>query len=271
MTSLHSSDILGIYSIFVPALGFSPSLNISLQQSSTTFSTFSLFHYIFSLHSFAPNNSAGRFYNTTTTRLIPKMYSILPLASSVLLASGALAQYGYGGGAGMSSSMATDLAPSSSMPVQDMAGSSTMSAASTMAGAAAPSGTGRMVNMHVVKVSNKNGDLVFEPKDMQAKVGEMVQFQFYPKVCLFHVMAEAQRLTIRSKNHSVVQASFDMPCMPMKNSMGMKGLFSGYMPVKPTDTTMPAYTIMVNDTKPIWYYCSQGNHCQSGMVGVINA
>ncbi|KAL8801805.1 MAG: hypothetical protein Q9182_004212 [Xanthomendoza sp. 2 TL-2023] len=27
---------------------------------------------------------------------------------------------------------------------------------------------------------------------------------------------------------------------------------------------------MVNDTKPIWYYCSQGDHCQNGMVGVIN-
>ena len=68
------------------------------------------------------------------------------------------------------------------------------------------------------------------------------------------------------QNHSVVQAAFDSPCAPMA-----KGLFSGYMPVKAADTVMPAYTIMVNDTKPIWYYCSQGTHCQSGMVGVINA
>lgn len=201
------------------------------------------------------------------------MYSILPLASSVLLAGGALAQYGSGGGSGMSSSMMTDMASSSSMPAQDMAGSSTMgmAASATMAGAAAPSGTGGMVNMHVVKVSNKNGDLVFEPKDLQAKVGEMVQFHFYPKVWLLPILTEAYGLTICAKNHSVVQASFDMPCMPMKNSMGVNGLFSGYMPVKPADTTMPAYTVMVNDTKPIWYYCSQGRHCQSGMVGVINA
>jgi len=33
----------------------------------------------------------------------------------------------------------------------------------------------------------------------------------------------------------------------------------------------PTYTIQINDTKPIWYYCSQGPHCQEGMVGVINA
>src|ERR1019366_1634481 len=33
------------------------------------------------------------------------------------------------------------------------------------------------------------------------------------------------------------------------------------------------FTIIVNDTKPIWIYCGQtvGNHCQSGMVAAINA
>ena len=50
----------------------------------------------------------------------------------------------------------------------------------------------------------------------------------------------------------------------------VNGFFSGFMPVKPDAAMMPSYTIMVNDTKPIWYYCSQGDHCQDGMVGVIN-
>lgn len=38
------------------------------------------------------------------------------------------------------------------------------------------------------------------------------------------------------------------------------------------DTTaeMKIFTITVNDTKPIWYYCGFPNHCQGGMVGVIN-
>lgn len=28
---------------------------------------------------------------------------------------------------------------------------------------------------------------------------------------------------------------------------------------------------MVNDTKPIWFYCTQKSHCKGGMVGVVNA
>jgi hypothetical protein len=43
------------------------------------------------------------------------------------------------------------------------------------------------------------------------------------------------------------------------------------MPVAAGSTTMPIFTLMVNDTKPIWFYCSQKPHCQKGMVGVINA
>jgi hypothetical protein len=30
------------------------------------------------------------------------------------------------------------------------------------------------------------------------------------------------------------------------------------------------FTIPVNTTDPIWYYCSAENHCQKGMVGVVN-
>ena len=43
------------------------------------------------------------------------------------------------------------------------------------------------------------------------------------------------------------------------------------MPVSESATTRPVFTIAVNDTKPIWFYCSQAKHCQGGMVGVINA
>ena len=30
------------------------------------------------------------------------------------------------------------------------------------------------------------------------------------------------------------------------------------------------YTIMVNDSRPIWLYCAQAKHCQNGMTMVIN-
>jgi hypothetical protein len=50
--------------------------------------------------------------------------------------------------------------------------------------------------------------------------------------------------------------------------------FSGFMPASATganSSQLLTYTIRVQDTKPIWFYCSQGKHCQAGMVGAINA
>ncbi|KAL9613004.1 MAG: hypothetical protein Q9167_002437 [Letrouitia subvulpina] len=139
---------------------------------------------------------------------------------------------------------------SSSSGSDSSGGGSAAASAPASAGSATPSG---MVKVHVVKVSNKKGDLKFEPNSMDVNPGEAVQFHFYPK------------------NHSVVQSTFDQPCVPISNIMPQtKGIFSGFMPVKPTDAMMPSFTIVINDTKPIWYYCSQGDHCQDEMVGVIN-
>ena len=57
--------------------------------------------------------------------------------------------------------------------------------------------------------------------------------------------------------------------MPLKG-----GFFSGFTPNESPDVAAPTtFTITVNDTKPIWAYCSQtnGDHCQKGMVHSINA
>lgn len=40
-----------------------------------------------------------------------------------------------------------------------------------------------MVMMHVVQVGGPNGSLAFYPNNVQAEPGDMVQFQFHPKVC----------------------------------------------------------------------------------------
>jgi hypothetical protein len=38
------------------------------------------------------------------------------------------------------------------------------------------------------------------------------------------------------------------------------------------DSTGDSYfDVVVNDTNPIWYYCSQNSHCVEGMVGSVNA
>jgi hypothetical protein len=44
--------------------------------------------------------------------------------------------------------------------------------------------------------------------------------------------------------------------------------FSGFMPT--ADDGLLTYTVPVVDQSPMWFYCSQGKHCQDGMVGVIN-
>lgn len=101
----------------------------------------------------------------------------------------------------------------------------------------------------------RSGDklaLVFSPDNVTAAVGDFVQFQFYPV------------------NHSVVQASFDAPCVPFNNSTSPGGFFSGFNPL-PTDTkTLSTFTVPILTTYPIFFYCAQGRHCQQGFVGAIN-
>lgn len=57
----------------------------------------------------------------------------------------------------------------------------TSTLASVSEGAAAPTGTAG-TRVHVVKVGDENGGLVFSPADIKAAKGDMVQFQFYPRV-----------------------------------------------------------------------------------------
>jgi hypothetical protein len=81
----------------------------------------------------------------------------------------------------------------------------------------------------------------------------MVQFQF------------------AAANHTVTQSTFDEPCQPIAlNQPTTEGFFSGFMAVAAGATEVPTYTIQINNTTPIWVYCSQAQHCQKGMTLVIN-
>ena len=102
---------------------------------------------------------------------------------------------------------------------------------------------------HPVAVGSKSGDLVFQPDSIQAAEGDTVTFRFWPK------------------NHSVAQAAFNSPCQPLTN-----GFWSGFVPTTST-TAVANWTFtyeVTNASAPIWFYCTQGQHCQDGMVGVIN-
>jgi plastocyanin len=111
------------------------------------------------------------------------------------------------------------------------------------------------VQVQVVKVGGNNGELTFSPSDIQAPQGSMVQFQFYPM------------------NHSVAQSTFAQPCMPIEQTQPnvTDPLWSGFMPTQKGAAMMATYTVMVNNTQPIWLYCAQATHCQKGMVAAINA
>ncbi|ORY56604.1 Cupredoxin [Pseudomassariella vexata] len=92
--------------------------------------------------------------------------------------------------------------------------------------------------------------LVFKPEDITAKKGDILEFHFLPI------------------NHSVAQGDFNNPCqMPTSG-----GFFSGYIATKDTESPT-VFRVTVNDTEPIWFYCTQNfhSHCQGGMVGVVNA
>ncbi|KAI0432849.1 Cupredoxin [Xylaria sp. FL1042] len=121
--------------------------------------------------------------------------------------------------------------------------------------ATALAGLAAAQTVHVVSVSSSNKSLAFYPDNLKADVGDMIQFQFL------------------AGNHSVVQSNFDNPCTPIQaHNASAKGMFSGYMDVAASASTgmIPVYTMEVTSATPIWLYCSQGKHCEMGMVMVVN-
>src|SRR5271155_2262885 len=103
---------------------------------------------------------------------------------------------------------------------------------------------------HLVEVG-KNG-LTYTPPFITANPGDFVQLNFF------------------AKNHTFVQSSFADPCTPLTN-----GIFAGFQPSNITAestgfVTFKTVTFEVGTSAPLWFYCAQANHCQSGMTFAIN-
>ncbi|KPM40828.1 hypothetical protein AK830_g5691 [Neonectria ditissima] len=115
---------------------------------------------------------------------------------------------------------------------------------------------------HKVEVG-KDGE-VFDPETIKAAKGDVVEFHFDSK-------------------HSVVAGDFKKPCNPLSTG----GFYSGSLPsggkvssiLSSSNsspcllTTIPGksyFSVTINNTEPIFFYCSVNDHCQEGMVGVIN-
>ncbi|KAG8964772.1 hypothetical protein FRC03_001383 [Tulasnella sp. 419] len=96
------------------------------------------------------------------------------------------------------------------------------------------------------------GKLLYDPEYVDANPGDYIRFHF------------------QQKNHTATQSSFEEPCSPLKDYWH-PGFDSGFMPVADNvKSDFPYFDIRVKDTKPIWVYCRQVNHCAQGMVFAVN-
>lgn len=92
-----------------------------------------------------------------------------------------------------------------------------------------------------IQVSDSSGSLTFSPNSATANMGDTVVFTF------------------AQGGHTVTEGQQSSACQPMDG-----GFYSG------TQSPPTTFTVNVNDTNPMWFYCSTPGHCQAGMVGVIN-
>jgi plastocyanin len=110
-----------------------------------------------------------------------------------------------------------------------------------------------------------NNKFQFTPNTITAQPGDMVAFNFV------------------AQNHSVASSDANTPCRPQKNA-----IFSDFQPIPGNPKGNPAanaangrnrirqagntpvFMVPITDTQPMYIYCSQAQHCQQGMVMVIN-
>jgi plastocyanin len=92
-------------------------------------------------------------------------------------------------------------------------------------------------------VSAGLGGLKFEPDNVVAQIGDIVQWDFLPL------------------NHSVAQSNFANPCEPLADG---SGFFSGFNFPTEEGKNPDVFQIVVTSDQPTWYYCPQtvGNHCR---------
>ncbi|KAI4746677.1 hypothetical protein E4T50_02964 [Aureobasidium sp. EXF-12298] len=95
----------------------------------------------------------------------------------------------------------------------------------------------------------------YYPNNITANVGDTIVFQFI------------------AQGHTVVQSNFEEPCVPRDAyHRGRSTFFSGwYNGSDVTSDHPPTWNLTVNDTTPIFFYCSRLGSClDNNMIGSIN-
>ncbi|TKA63306.1 hypothetical protein B0A49_13123 [Cryomyces minteri] len=112
--------------------------------------------------------------------------------------------------------------------------------------------TSSAVQTHTVTVGK--GDNKFVPDVVLANAGDIIQYQFFPP------------------NHSVARAEYLSPYIPYEDTgVDKVGFFSGFQAVDAILNNPPTYNLRINDTNPVFFYCTAPGSCIGhGMIGVIN-
>lgn len=130
--------------------------------------------------------------------------------------------------------------------------------------------TGRTPDGLVLHILTTDGNTsVGEQVDHIVQVGGVYGTQYFPS----YVMAKAGdtvSFIFGTGNHTVTRSSFLDPC-----SHAGQTTTSGYIPsiddLSSADKgTAPVLRYTVDSTAPQWFYCAKADHCQRGMIFVIN-
>jgi len=96
-----------------------------------------------------------------------------------------------------------------------------------------------------------NGTLTYQPSQVFAAAGDTINFSFL------------------SKNHTATQSTFAAPCQNMTTPTA--GIDSGFFFVSPNATSVAQWSFtLTNASTPLWFYCRQTGHCETGMVFAVN-
>ncbi|KAJ3560957.1 hypothetical protein NPX13_g9122 [Xylaria arbuscula] len=108
-------------------------------------------------------------------------------------------------------------------------------------------------NSSKIVVAVGKGSFSFTPNTITANPGDEIVFEFW------------------SRGHSVARSAFGFPCMPYEYILtDQTGFWSGFMD-DVTPTERPTFSITVNDTEPVFFYCAALDSCKENrMIGVIN-
>jgi hypothetical protein len=128
-----------------------------------------------------------------------------------------------------------------------------------------------------------NNQFTFTPNTITAQPGDMVAFNFVAQVRHSYPTPYYSPQLTSHQNHSVASSNANSPCQPQRNA-----IFSNFQPIpgNPNGSpgasggngrnanrqagTSPMFMVPITDTAPMYIYCSQAQHCQQGMVMVIN-